>query len=222
MSKRERTLLHYSAIELKKIAQDDDWRLREDAGFELRARTEEGFEQNYKVIKKWLNSNDENIRRAGVIGCMVRKRYGTSEKIYRLMRLLEKVLDDPSVYVRRNTGPFVIGYLGYTYPDTVLPILSEWAKQYKNSSKFCACWNIVSAFSQALGRRRPQEALQVMRTFASHPHYIVQRSVTKSLVNISKTAFSDTVMLCQEMLKTSSKNELAQKTLDKIDFSNRE
>jgi len=219
MSKRERNLLNLSLSELMQTASSDDWRSREDAGFERRARTEEGFDQNYSVLNAWLGHNNEYIRRAAVIGCMVRKRYGTPEKIYRLMGLLENVLDDPSAYVRRNTGPFVIGYLGYTYPDTVLPILCEWAKKYENITQPYICWNIVSAFSQALGRKHVQVALQVVRTFASHPHYIVKREVIKCLVNTAQVALSDTIDLCHTMLKSTTEQEVAKRTMEKIDSS---
>jgi len=141
---------------------------------------------------------------------MMRKRYGSSDAIDSLLDRLEIVLNDPSEYVRKCTGPFVLGYLGYTYPTIVLPRLRFWFEQYESGPKH-TCWNLASAFSQALGRREPVTAVALLPKLADHHEAVVRRAVARSLVNVARVAEREVVDVC-----LNRRQELSKATADLV------
>ncbi len=179
---RDRPFAGLPVSALHRAAKSADWRCREDVAFELRARVEADWKKLLAVLRKWLSDADPGVRRAAVVACMVRKKYGTPEAVESLLRELEVVLGDGDSYVRRNLGPFVLGYLGYTYPGTALDQLRRWFKRFADGPPY-VCYNLASAFSQALGRRHPEAAVELLSRFAKHPSALVRRAVVRGLLN---------------------------------------
>ncbi len=200
---RNRPFAGLAVSVLHSSAKDGDWRRREDVGFELRARMETDWRPTLCTVREWLTDDDPSVRRAAVVACMVRKRFGTPEIICALLEELERVLDDANPYVRRNLGPFVLGYLGYTYPDVVLPQLRRWVARFCNGPSY-PCWNLASAFSQALGRRHPIVALELLPQLANHPSALVRRAVARSLVNVATLAPADVFAWCRKQVGSSA------------------
>ena len=207
-------LPNFSLSELYKFAIDDDWKRREQAGFELRARVEKDHISMLPHIDRWLEDPNDRIRRAAVLACMVRKKYGTPEIITKILVRIGKVLNDDSLYVRKCTGPFVLGYLGYTYPEITLPQIKLWVDSYMNGPKYI-CWNLASAFSQALGRRYPDFALEILPRLAQHNDKFVQRAVIRSICNVAKVKRDQVLDLCKQQLVILS-NGLADQSLERI------
>ncbi len=206
-------LSDYSLSGLRELAIDDDWKRREESGFELRSRVEKDHMSMLIHLDKWLDDPNDRIRRASVLACMVRKKFGTPEIISKILIRIEKVLNDNSLYVRKCTGPFVLGYLGYTYPETTLPQIKQWVNFYINGPKYI-CWNLASAFSQALGRKQPDFALEILPYLSEHNDKLVQRAVIRSLINVAKIEKEKVIYLCESRLIRLS-NDIASQCLDK-------
>jgi hypothetical protein len=87
---------------------------------------------------------------------------------------------DESLYVRKCCGPFVVGYLGYTYPDTTIP----WLRAQARLANLNVRANVAKAFSQALGGNYPEEALKILASLAEDDRPRVQAAVAASIRNI--------------------------------------
>lgn len=196
--------------EIRILIIDNDWKLREKGGFEFRDLFSENFELVLPIVIEWINDNNERIRRAAVLACMQKKLHNQPSKIVALLDMLENSLNDSSRYVRKCHGPFVLGYLGYTYPAIVLPRIELWAKVKEQEYER---WNIASAFSQALGRRYPDEAIKVLTLLASDSRPLVWKAVASSLKNVSQVCPEEIKRMCLKWIETEERRKPAQRVL---------
>ncbi|RVE87080.1 hypothetical protein [Sinorhizobium meliloti] len=90
---------------------------------------------------------------------------------------------DDDIYVRKCCGPFVVGYLGYTYPSIVIP----WLAEKTSESDFNVRANVAKAFSQALGRRFPREAARVLSSLIPDERPRVRAAVKAATRNVAST-----------------------------------
>lgn len=165
---------------LKKQAISDNWHNREFAGYALRNMFEENFDEIYPIIKKWTNNKNDRVRRASCLACMHRKKFGTKNRIVKILKLLEVLMKDDSKYVKKCCGPFVVGYLGYTYPQITLNWLNNQAIKTDENIR----WNVAKSFSQALGRRFPHESLNILSKINYNDSKYVKSAIMSSLKNI--------------------------------------
>jgi hypothetical protein len=136
---------------LRAKAASDDWHEREDAGFELRDLLEERFDEGMALTEGWVKDPSPRIQRAACLSCMQRKSRTTSERVARLLQRLEPLMADDDLYVRKCCGPFVVGYLGYTYPDQVLP----WLLKQAQSRDLNVRTNVGQRFQPSARRSAP-------------------------------------------------------------------
>jgi hypothetical protein len=141
------------------LADSSDWGVRERAGFALRNLAEEFFDQVMGLTDAWVSATSPNVRRAVCLACMQRKRFTNAHRVEMIMSRMSIIASDDDVYVRRCCGPFVLGYLGYTYPEQVLP----WLAVAAGDSDLNVRANVAKAFTQALGRRFPEEGMIILR-----------------------------------------------------------
>jgi 3-methyladenine DNA glycosylase AlkC len=165
---------------LKKLANSSDWVTREGAAFALRDLLEESFDDGMKLTEQWAADPSERIRRAACLGCMQRKKVTTPIRVRRVLKRLEQLMTDESLYVRKCCGPFVVGYLGYTYPDISLP----WLRRQAQRRDLNVRANVAKAFSQALGKAHPREGLEILNVIADDNRLRVRSAVLSSLRNI--------------------------------------
>jgi hypothetical protein len=111
---------------------------------------------------------------------MQRKNRTELAKVQRVLKRLAKLMEDDDIYVRKCCGPFVVGYLGYTYPSLTLPWLQQQASRHDLNIRA----NVAKAFSQALGGQYPHEGLSILTTLASDSRHRVRSAVVASLRNI--------------------------------------
>lgn len=173
---------------LERLANDSKWEIREAAASGTKKALSINFDEVFPTLLVWSKSPQKNLRRAAVIAVM-QGNLKEEEKVYRILNLLEHLLSDRTLYVRRNLGPFALGYLGYRYPRIVLPKLSSWTKSENEVTR----WNVAMVFSQALGYIFPKQGLAVLKKLANDERRFVWRSVVSSLVNINKN-FPDLVI----------------------------
>ena len=165
---------------LRIAANSDDWERREYAGFALRDLIELHFDEGIRLTHNWATDPSDRIRRALCLSCMQRKKYTTPRKVRTILKRLRPIMNDESLYVRKCCGPFVVGYLGYTYPTITLPWLASQAKK----SNLNIRTNVAKAFSQALGGRHPHDALQILNLLSSDPRPRLRAAVASALRNV--------------------------------------
>ena len=90
---------------------------------------------------------------------------------------------DDALYVRKCCGPFVVGYLGYTYPEHSLPWLEQQAVKDTNLNRLA---NVAKAFSQALGRQQPRAAVTTLSLLMGDERHRVRSAVLASVRNTAK------------------------------------
>lgn len=177
---------------LYRLSQSEDWSLREEAGFCLRDLIEEHFEAGMALTESWPTDSSCFVRRAACLACMQRKRTTNSQRISEILRRLELVMTDDALYVRKCCGPFVVGYLGYTYPASTLP----WLLHMANDQDLNVRANVAKAFSQALGKHHPREGLQVLDRLADDTRQRVRAAVGASFRNIIKYMSASDQVTC--------------------------
>jgi 3-methyladenine DNA glycosylase AlkC len=168
---------------LRARAMDEDWHIREDAGFTLRDMLEADFDEVFPRTSSWPTDEDERVRRAACLGCMQRKSKTTADRVHRVLERLDSLMTDDALYVRKCCGPFVVGYLGYTYPSITLPWLAQQALDQDLNRRT----NVAKAFSQALGRTHPEAAAAILQTIENDDRGRVRSAVLASVRNVGKT-----------------------------------
>jgi len=166
--------------ELQRGALSDDWSRREEAGFSLRDLMEEHFDEVMRLTESWVKHPSERVRRAACLACMQRKAFTDSQRVRKVLHRLTTLMKDDSLYVRKCCGPFVVGYLGYTYPSLTIP----WLKKQARIRDLNARANVAKAFSQALGGRHPWEGLEILAILAIDDRSRVRQAVSASARNI--------------------------------------
>lgn len=165
------------------MADSSDWHVREDAGYRLRDLLENDVETVIALTQDWVEDPSPNVRRAACLGCLVRKgRRLEKDKWPPILRRLERLMEDGDGYVRKCCGPFVVGVLGWTYPDIVTP----WIVRLAASEAENVRWNVAAAFSQAFGTKHPDVAMKALRILSDDPRPAVRRRVISSLKNVRK------------------------------------
>lgn len=162
------------------LAQSDDWSMREEAGFSLRNLIEQHFEQGMALSEAWPADASNFVRRAACLACMQRKAWTDEGRLARVLDRLTGLMADDDLYVRKCCGPFVVGYLGYTYPRISLPWLATMAR----SEDLNVRANVAKAFSQALGRQQANAGLELLNVLSADPRHRVRSAVQSSLRNI--------------------------------------
>lgn len=162
------------------LAQSDDWSLREEAGFSLRNLIEQHFEPGMLLSEAWPTDPSNFVRRAACLACMQRKAYTDEARVSSVLKRLATLMADDDLYVRKCCGPFVVGYLGYTYPKVSLPWLSTMARSENLNIRA----NVAKAFSQALGRQQANAGLDLLSVLSDDTHHRVRSAVRSSLRNI--------------------------------------
>ena len=179
MSKTEITSLISS---LRKKADSENWHIREEAGFALRDLLENHFNDVYPHIKDWCKDPSENVRRAACLSCMQRKAKTDVSRVRKVLKYLDILMKDDSLYVRKCCGPFVVGYLGYTYPAVTIP----WLRKKALMKDLNVRANVAKAFSQGLARNHFAEGINILEILSTDDRSRIRSAVISSAKNILK------------------------------------
>lgn len=166
---------------LYKVTNDENWEVREYAAGAL-ASTLKNFPGFYKTLKKWSKDSSVNIRRgvvmsaAGLIG-------SDKKSVKKAFSLLEPLMYDKSVYIKKNLGPFILGaYFGNNYPAETFKQLDLWFKIKDENVR----WNIIMAFNNSFGNKYPMEALKYLKLLSGDNSRVVQRAIKSTLNHLKK------------------------------------
>jgi len=167
---------------LLKIADSDNWEVREYAAGAF-INVLAGNPELYKTFLSWTKHKSENIRRAVVFSALAYSDQKDKLKLKNAFEILEPLMSDSSVYVKKNLGPFILGsHLGNHHPDEVFAQLKKWLKINNEHVK----WNIAMTFNNSFGNKYPEKALEILKELSSEEGKIVSRAVISTLRHLNK------------------------------------
>jgi len=170
---------------LQKIADHDNWEVRESVTGAL-ANLLRKYPEFYGIMKKWVKHKSANIRHAVVLASVGLDDPEKPENVHKAFNLLEPLLYDKSVYVKKNLGPFILGgWWGRHYPKEFFRQLDKWIKIKDGNVR----WNVAMCFNNSTGNRYPKEALKYLKLLSSDNNPVVRRAV-KSTYNFLKKRHS--------------------------------
>jgi 3-methyladenine DNA glycosylase AlkC len=165
------------------LGNDSDWGTREAASDAFASILLKNFDEVYSQFQEWVRHDSENIRRAVALAT---KKVGNARKAEygeRLLRLVEPLLSDKSVYVRKNLGPFAIGDgLLRAYPKLTMQYVKKWSRSQDKQ----VLWNVAMIFSAAEGARHFDEALPILRRLAADERRYVWRAAASAFKNLGR------------------------------------
>jgi hypothetical protein len=162
---------------LKKIADSDNWEVRESVTGPL-ANLLYKYSEFYCVLQKWSKHKSVNIRRAVVLASTGLDDTQKPENVDKAFKLLEPLLYDKAVYVKKNLGPFVLGgWWGRHYPDKFFWQLDKWIRIKDENVR----WNIAMCFNNSTGNKYPEKAMKYLKILNKDKNKTVQRAVKSTL-----------------------------------------
>ncbi|MCK4451806.1 MAG: DNA alkylation repair protein, partial [Anaerolineae bacterium] len=113
---------------LLRLADDEDWLVREAAHSTLGSLLIAHFDALYPILQSWTRHPSANVRRGVAIAAREAANERRKEWVEPLLNLVEPLLADREKYVRKNLGPYAIGDgLLRCYPELTLRYLERWA-----------------------------------------------------------------------------------------------
>ncbi|GAB4285993.1 MAG: hypothetical protein Kow0081_4000 [Candidatus Dojkabacteria bacterium] len=162
---------------IKKMADSSNWEVREDAASEIKKINDKFFLEYLPTWKKWVADPNPNIRRAVEVGLLRIKK----EFIPHALDLLDSLMYDDNVYVRKNCGHFALSHVGYKDPGVTLKRLKKWVKIKDKNVR----WNVAMCFLGGwFGQTYPKESLKLLKVLAKDQEKFVWRAAASSLVKL--------------------------------------
>lgn len=167
---------------LLKIADSDNWEVREyAAGAFINVLINNP--DLYKTMLGWTKHKSENVRRAVVFSALAYSKKGKESDIEKAFTILEPLMSDASVYVKKNLGPFILGsHLGNHHPQEVFAQLKKWLNINNEHVK----WNIAMTFNNSFGNKYPEKALEILKNLLPEESKVVSRAVISTLRHLNK------------------------------------
>ncbi|MFU8770870.1 MAG: DNA alkylation repair protein, partial [Anaerolineales bacterium] len=168
---------------LTRIADDQNWEVRESAGHVFLQLLKSNPADAFPLLEQWVCHPSENLRRAAAITIKKVAKERRIEWGARLLDLIEPLLSDHSIYVRKNLGAFAIGdgLLRY-YPELTLERLRIWATWEDEQVR----WNVAMVFSAAEGAKHMDEAIIILDRLARDERRYVWRAVASAMRSLGR------------------------------------
>ncbi len=169
--------------ELRRLAADANWEVREWAGSATGNAFGDHFDELYPVMEDWLRDPSQFVRRAVAIALMGAADKKRPERAGPLLALADMLVRDPAEEVKRNTGPFAVGnaLLGQ-YPAETLEHVKAWAR----SDEQIVRWNAAMVFVAANARKHVAAGLEILSALAADKRRPVWMAVSSAAKNLAK------------------------------------
>jgi 3-methyladenine DNA glycosylase AlkC len=165
------------------LGNDSNWGTREAASDAFASVLLRNFDEVYAQFQEWVRHDSENIRRAVALAAKKVAKARKPEYGEPLLCLIEPLLSDKSLYVRKNLGPFAIGDgLLRAYPKLTMHYVKRWSQSQDEQ----VLWNVAMVFSAAEGAKHCDEALPILRRLAADERRYVWRAVASALKNLGR------------------------------------
>jgi len=197
---------------LTTLADDEHWLVREDAHDIWGELLKKDFEQVFPILQTFSTHSSANIRRCVAIAVRNAGNLRKEEWAEHLIRLLEPIISDKTVYVRKNVGPYAIGDgLLRCYPDFTLKHLHRWAYRKDEGT----LWNVAMAFASYGGNKNWRKGMKILAQLAADERRYVWRSAASALVYLARRHFEIRDLL-KAWLKDSKRAKVAKTALKYI------
>lgn len=135
-----------AAERLWRLADSDNWEVREWAASACGHILFTHFAQFSSVLAQWAAHGTGNVRRAVALAAMYAAKGRNPDLAEPLLDLVEPLLSDRDPYVRKNLGPFAIGdgLLRY-YPEQTLKRAERWVSDADEMVR----WNAAAALAKS-------------------------------------------------------------------------
>lgn len=164
---------------VRRLANSEDWAVRETAQLALKSALEGHFEQVLPVVETWAKDANPNIRRAAMLGCRPKPREPEAN-VRRMLDVVTSLVGDDAPYVRRNV-PYALRFYR-RYPGLVLPRLQVLA----SSEDPIVQENVAQACEGTLAKTQPAEVLTVLKELARSSEAATRRWVIKALQKVEQ------------------------------------
>lgn len=178
----------------------EPWQVREWGGFSLRNLMETHFDEVFALTESWAVDPSPNVRRGVLLGCKLTKKAATPDRVKRVLKRIALLMPDGHEYIKKNCGAFVVNELGSLQPDIVLAWLKEQAAIADPNVRS----NVAKSFTQAFGKRYPQQAMEVLELIVDDPAKIVQSALVSALKNLVKKGGIDSTVIVERFPKQAS------------------
>ncbi len=165
--------------EILKMANEEDWEMREEASQILRRLLEYDFEKWIKVVEECAKSESVNLQRVAIVGSMIRK--PTDSELLQILNNYFPLLSSRGTYVKKNLGPFALAYLTTKNPKLIFGLVEKWSNQEDEMVR----WNLLMMFSQKLGKMYPDKAKEMVKKYKTDSRPTVlraRRSIERRLI----------------------------------------
>lgn len=171
--------------EVKNLANNKDWELREEAAQIIRGLLERDFDKWLPLLKEFINSKSINLKRAAVVGSMATG-IKSEAQIRRIAdQIYEPVLSSGENYIRVNLGPFAFGaFFLRLFPDMAFKYFNRWIRRKDKWTR----WNVLMAFSASRGREYPDKAKNYIEMVKDDQNPIIQRAIKSVYGNLQKSS----------------------------------
>ena len=163
---------------LLRIADDEDWWVREAAHSTMGSLLVAHFDAFYPVLQAWTAHPSPNVRRGVALAARKAANERRDEWVDALLDLVEPLLAARAEYVRKNLGPYAIGDgLLRCHPRPTLARLRRWAEDPREEVR----WNVAMAFRSYGGTRHIEQAMELLDVLAADERRFVWRAAASAL-----------------------------------------
>jgi 3-methyladenine DNA glycosylase AlkC len=198
---------------LARIADDPHWEVRETTSYVFLELVKVDLDEAFSLLKHWVTHPSENLRRAVALTVKKVGKERQPEWGEILLDIIEPLLSDRSVYVRKNLGPFAIGdgMLRY-YPKLTLERLQRWSTCKNEQVR----WNVAMVFSAAEGAKHLEKAIPILARLARDEHRYVWRAVASAMRNLGRRSPEKVVPVLKNWLEDPLQSRPAQVAIEYI------
>lgn len=128
------------------LANCEDWKVREWIASVCGEILYKHYHKFYPVVKGWASNGTSNVKRCVALAAMYAGKKRNPEYAEELLSLIEVLLVEQDMYVRKNLGPFAIGdgLLRY-YPFETRERIKKWI----HANNEIIRWNIGMIFTSS-------------------------------------------------------------------------
>jgi len=168
---------------LYRLVDDPDWTVRESAGDACGRALRNDFDGMSEVLREWRTDQSDSVRRAILIAVIKASQSRTPGWGEPLLKLIEPLLVDRAVVVRRNLGPFALGSAMLShYPSITFEYLVNWSTNTDEQT----LWNVAMAFSASAAPPLVKRALIVLRKLSLDERRYVWRAVAAAMWKLGR------------------------------------
>ena len=164
-----------------RLADSENWEVREWAASALRRVISENFEAIYPTVREWVEHSSPNVRRAAAVASAWAAGDCTEKECRLLLEALTPLLEDDDPYVRKNMGAFAVGD-GFLRAQPGL--VADWLGRASDHPR--AQWNVAMALAAAEAAKHFGLLSGLLGGLAADERTAVRRAVYRAVLNLGK------------------------------------